>query len=254
MTGKFIHTLWLALLYAASGYAQEVTPGSFTLAHDTVAAITTGTTAPVPGSPMAQWPYVELKNTVTNTSDLGIRYGWKLLSAAMPDGWAVTGFCDNMSCYEPGGIWNVGEEMVSGNVTPGANGPLWLHIAAPVTAPDGVGIIRFTVRTTDRTDTITFVLTKAATTGISAAGADGAAVTLWPNPATGHVNLYTGQRLNPAHVTVYDVAGRMVTSQRMVPNAAATTIETGSWKNGIYTARVTDADGKLIAVRRFIKQ
>jgi len=246
--------LFSAVSFCMSGIvkAQEVTSGMFTIESDTVSNTTLGTSETPANNPPDDC--VEIKGSLTNASADPIFFGWKLLFPQdLPEGWVITGFCDNITCWAPNGSWEQGVEKVSGEVAPGASAPLWLHLAAPTSAANGTGIVRFQVRTTEQTDTVTFILTKNAT-GISVINAKDSRVNIYPNPATNYINVFADQSLKPKSIAVFNILGRQLSTQDIKANTLTTMLDINALSSGMYMLRIMDENGKVITSRKFTKQ
>jgi hypothetical protein len=254
MFKKFIlfSAVSISLGMMGSVNAQEVTSGTFSIAADTVFSTTAGTSETPSNNPPVDC--VELKGTLINEGTEPIFFGWKLLfPQEIPTGWVITGFCDNITCWAPNGSWEQGVEKVSGEVAPGGSAPLWLHLAAPSSTANGTGIVSFQVRTTEQTDTVTFVLTKDAT-GINLINAKDARVNIYPNPATNHINVFADQSLNAKSIAVFNILGRQLSTKDIKPNTLTTMIDVSSLASGMYMVRIMDENGKVITSRKFNKQ
>ena len=246
--------LFSAVSFCMNGIvnAQDVTSGTFTIESDTVFSTTSGTSETPANNPPADC--VEIKGALINADTNPLSFGWKLLFPQdLPEGWVITGFCDNITCWAPNGSWEQGVEKVSGEVASGASAPLWLHLAAPASAPDGTGIVSFQVRTTEQTDTVTFVLTKNAT-GISAINAKDARVNIYPNPAANYINVFADQSLKPKSIAVFNILGRQLSTQDIKPNTLTTMLDINALSSGMYMLRIMDENGKTITSRKFTKQ
>jgi photosystem II stability/assembly factor-like uncharacterized protein len=77
-------------------------------------------------------------------------------------------------------------------------------------------------------------------------------ITLYPNPATDKVNLNVVNKA--ASANIYDVNGRLVSSQSVIVEGNVTTIPTNTLAPGIYFLQTLDAQGAALARFRFVKQ
>lgn len=85
-------------------------------------------------------------------------------------------------------------------------------------------------------------------TGISESAAAMPQVSVYPNPATTLVNFETAAAANAEKVCLYDLTGKMVSSELFDNNKAR--INTSSLSNGLYIYTVTDRDKRVISTQK----
>ncbi|MBL7987430.1 MAG: T9SS type A sorting domain-containing protein [Chlorobi bacterium] len=82
------------------------------------------------------------------------------------------------------------------------------------------------------------------------------AISIWPNPVCDRLNIAWHGRLqhSPARMTIHDLTGRLVASGATDPSVGAALWNAGGVASGGYILTVYDAEGRVIASTRFIKQ
>ena len=74
-------------------------------------------------------------------------------------------------------------------------------------------------------------------------------IMLYPNPATNELRIDCAPHAHS--ITVYSITGGRLKTTECVKGT--TTIELNDLPAGIYVARITDADGATIGIRKFVK-
>ena len=82
------------------------------------------------------------------------------------------------------------------------------------------------------------------------------AISIWPNPVCDRLNIAWHGRLqhSPARMTIHDLTGRLVASGATDGAVGAMQWNAGGVASGSYVLTVYDAEGRVIASTRFIKQ
>src|SRR5690606_26913869 len=179
MFKKVFYFLAGFLISSAAVHAQ-----SLEILTNPVYDTTGGVTPYVPGSDGGH-AYVELKTFVKNNTSDSVLIEWKNLSTDTtqnPEGWILTGVCDNINCRSEYGDWYYGAWESAKKIGPGENMLLLVHIYAPTTSADTTGIYKILLQIPNFSDTAVFVLNKNSSTGISMITGDDERVNIYPNP------------------------------------------------------------------------
>jgi len=230
---KFVLSLFILLGSAGVSMAQ-----SFLTEHgDTVMANYTT------GGPLVH-------NNVKSASSAPVTLRWSIIASNVASGWTFAGFCDNVSCYTTNVLdgtlyttdpysdqWGLFEAQFNGdNAT--NNSVAWVQVQVEDVA-------------TSYTRTLTFIATKYATSvsGISK-GDEG--VSLYPNPARNNVNVVFDPSLGVKNIAVYNLIGKPVKVFKVNGNSAK--LEISEIPAGIYFLRLINANGQIVATRKFTHQ
>lgn len=221
---------------------------NFSTAHDTVYATVSG--------------IATVADNITNRTGSNVAISWHVLNATdLPSDWltsAAFGICDNVNCRGNAGgqLWN-GTSGLSFNSTyypnsahdSAGNFSLSLDFSSATT----LGTHWVTVQITDGTTTKneTYVLTKVAT-AVPAVTANETNVVLYPNPANDEINLVYDANADVKNIAVYNIIGKLMTVYKVSGNSA--NLNLGNVPSGIYFARLVNANGQVVATRKFTKQ
>lgn len=169
-----------------------------------------------------------------NISNNTITLEWQKVSENVPPIWE-TNVCDNVICYPSlvnGGVMNP--------IGPGDFGFLMMHVTPHVNF--GTATIRYAVWDAAFPlvkDTLTFILTVNAPTGISDVN-ESAAYDLFPNPANEMLNVKGNA--SSFNYQIADVAGRIIESGESFMQHL--NINTSEYNNGIYHIDIIDGKGE----------
>ena len=257
MVKKLLGTLSLGLLLSIGASAQV-----FTLSpNDTIEVTTTGQ-----GEKTAEGfnNTLNIEGHINNISNKERVFRWKLLSDSTehPEGWIVTGICDNFVCRLPYSAfyYHVEQETLPVAATTG-NSLLETRLYCPPPTGNGTGVIRIQVRALSTTDTniveqqdTMVIIVHKNPTGIGKITSDDKRVALYPNPATDYLQVYADKTLNPSQITVMNVAGVQQAVKNIEKGKDVTNLNLNTLAAGLYMIRVTDNNGTLITTRKFAKR
>ena len=259
MIKKVLGLLSLGIMLHTAANAQI-----FTLDADTVRETTTGTDPDLSDRNAAGT--VDLHTFVTNISDDARPMYWQRISDSTthPAGWELLGVCDNIMCRAPRGTWYYGDAQKSFELAPNnsaAAGLIEARVAAPIAAPDGVGIFKLKIWMADlvdttnilQTDTVTFIVTKGGSS-VSKVAMNDQRVGVFPNPATDHAQIYADRSLNVRKVAVRNMLGSEILAMPVGQDAELTSINLSTVAGGMYIVQLMDANGNLVGSRKLIKQ
>jgi hypothetical protein len=188
---------------------------------------------------------------------------WRAVASSFAQGWSLSGFCDNQNCYA-GSAVVAGAPFVSSPYSNSAfNDP-----ANPKTfdaqfsgmagaATGSAAWVRVLVKDNGDTmntanhRTLTFIGVKGPT-GITSVNVSDDNVVIFPNPARGAVNVIYDEHAGVRSVGVYSLLGRTVKIFKTQGNSAK--IDLTDVPSGAYFLRLMNAQGNVVATRRFNHQ
>lgn len=238
---KFVLTAFTIFAAFAGANAQ-----SFTLSSDTSKGVASDFGAHV-------------STTITNTTASPITINWRVIShdiPAAPSKWFTSfGICDNNSCY--------GSEIIT--LTSGSY-PTKTSMAIPAAGTMdvylGIGeltgvsaygpyTVRIEFKNGSTTDTATYIVNKWAT-GVSNTVKSNDNVAVYPNPAHSEVNVVFNSMPEVKSIAIYNLIGKMVSVYKVSGTSAQ--LDVDAIPNGIYIIRLMDAQGHMVATRKFTHQ
>jgi hypothetical protein len=235
-----------------SGLAFTSQAQDYTVFKNPVDTTTSGT--PVKTQQMENYPYLELANHVTNITGNPITISWKVVSVAIPSDWKVVGMCDNNTCYSDPLIVNgTNTPPPTSPIAAGGNSLFDLRIYAPKSGVSGTGTVKVRTNTLSQTDTLVFIVNKTATS-ISTIQLDDKRVSLYPNPATNTLQVYTDKTLNPESISIVNITGVQNITTSVEKGKEVTNIDINTLASGMYMVKVTDTKGRMITARKFVKK
>jgi len=205
-------------------------------------------------------------SNITNISANPIKIKWRVLSNNFPPGWTsnkdALGICDNVLCRQ-----NDNQMFTNGSGTsfitadiPVDNTEdqgLFYIVLLDINAAES-GTYYMTIRLEDAANgyqrDVTFIVNKW-TTGVSSNTAKGDKnITLYPNPARSTVNLTFNPGAGIKTIALYNLIGKNVASYRVNGNTGKMLLDISGIPAGIYYVRMQNAEGEVIATRRFTRQ
>ncbi|HRO42336.1 MAG TPA: T9SS type A sorting domain-containing protein [Flavipsychrobacter sp.] len=195
--------------------------------------------------------YNHLKSNIPNDS---VYIKWRISSHNLPNNWSLYGFCDNVTCYLPDAAmlngtssqvsdpYNAGQWENFYAQFDGDNAPLGSSAWITVQAQDTVHL---------QSRTFTFIATKYAT-GVSTVVKSDDNIMLYPNPAKNNVNVVFDASLGVKNIAIYNLIGKAVKVFKVSGNSAK--LEINEIPSGIYFVRLINAQGQIVATRKFTHQ
>lgn len=192
--------------------------------------------------------YAEVHNDIMNMSSTdSIAINWKVINHNFPASWlSGTGICDNYQCY-PSSIFNGTSTQTTRPIAPMSMASFDMQI--DVSSMPAGGPYYATVELKQGTTTVnaTFELTKFST-GVATINRTNESVTVYPNPAHSELNvLFDGSVVK--NIAVYNLIGKAVKVFRVSGNSAKLDID--NLPSGIHFINLIDAQGKVVATRKF---
>lgn len=172
-------------------------------------------------------------------------------SLSLPSGWSFDGFCDNNLCYTPGYV-SQGNWVPPTN--PSADTFMDFHLVLGNVVTNGTAMIRIEVRdpqVSNSNRTYTFIVSKNPQ-GITTSVRSEENIKVYPNPARESVNVVFNTDNNVKTISVYNLLGQPISAFHVVGNSA--NLPLGDTPAGVYFLRMYDAQGRIVATRRFTRQ
>lgn len=210
---------------------------SFHVHQDTVRAVLAG--------------YAEVHNDIMNMSSSdSIVINWKVISHNFPASWVTAaGICDNYQCYPSTIFGNPGTStQTTKPIAPMATASFDMQIDVSSLPAGGPYYATVELKQGSTTPiTATFELTKFST-GVATINRTTESVTVYPNPAHSELNvLFDGSVVK--NIAVYNLIGKAVKVFRVSGNSAKLDID--NLPSGIHFINLIDAQGKVVATRKF---
>ena len=217
-----------------------------------VDSTTAGT--PVKTPEMENYPYIELVNHLTNITNSPISINWKVVSVSIPNDWKVVGMCDNNTCYSDELILNgTNTPPPTSPIAPAGNSLFDLRIYVPVTGTSGTGIVKARTNTLGQADTLVFIVNKTGTS-VSTIKLDDKRVSLYPNPATGILQVFVDKNLGANSISIMNITGAQSLVAAAAKGKEVTHLDIHALAAGMYTVRINDVNGNTITTRKFVKK
>jgi hypothetical protein len=185
---------------------------------------------------------------VSGFSDRSLQ--WRHVSHSFPSSWTVEGFCDNLACYSMSTIGN--NMWRSTDLVTSAYSDF--HLSFLNTPTNGTAIMQIEVRDTavpGSNRTLTFIASKTPQ-GITTTVRSEESIKVYPNPARESVNVIFNADNNVKTISVYNLLGQPVSVFHVAGNSA--NLPLGDAPAGVYFLRMYDAQGRIVATRRFTRQ
>jgi hypothetical protein len=196
--------------------------------------------------------YVDIKNSVTNISSSPITIDWKIISHTLPANWvdSIGGVCDNKSCYDKSCLSN-NVTYTSDPISAGGKCDMKITVSLANASASGTYHLKMQITEGSTIDTTTFEITKWATSVKRTLRASND-VSLYPNPAHNDLNVVFDASTGIKTAAIYNVIGKAISSYRVSANGAK--LDVSDIPQGIYFLRLLDANGSLVATRKFTHQ
>lgn len=192
-------------------------------------------------------------NKITNVHSSDVTITWRVINHDFPADW-INGLniCDNVLCYGNSAALAGGSTQTTAPITPGVEADF--HLQMDLSAA-GSGTHYLEVEMNDQANSykknVVFVLNKFPT-NIGNVNKGGDDITVYPNPARSEINVLFGARTNVKNIAVYNMIGKAVSVYRVTGNSAKLNLD--NIPAGVYFLRLTDAQGQIVATRKFTHQ
>ena len=200
-------------------------------------------------------------NLVGNTEDAiinittgNITLQWIVTATDFPSDWlSGTGICDNKLCYSDALIWT-GTSGISHTSNPYSpdSGDFHLQLNIPASASAGTHYMTVSLKdfSTSETKTETFIVNKWPTAVPVVTNDDD--INIYPNPAREELNVVYSNTADVKNIAVYNIIGKVMNVYRVSGNSANLNLR--NVPAGIYFVRLLNANGGVVATRKFTRQ
>jgi hypothetical protein len=192
----------------------------------------------------------DIHNDIKNETTGQLTLSWKIIAETLPTSWESTfGLCDNVLCY--GNNIMGGSTQQTAPIPASATMPfkISMDFAAAV---QGTHNLIVSVTDGTYTDTMTFLVTKFPTS-VSTTKTSTDGISLYPNPASDELNVLFNPNGGIKNITIYNMIGKAVTVYKVTANNSAK-LDIQNIPAGIYFIRLSDAQGRVVATRKFTRQ
>lgn len=200
--------------------------------------------------------YGEAKNKITNTTAGNLNINWKVIYNNLPASWVANGFgiCDNATCITFKNETAMADSFDA--ITIGAGGNMEMKLQYETTKLPSGGPYYITAKLVDmvtpsNTKNITFEISNRYSTSVSTTNRT-TDVVMYPNPAHNELNVLFDGNAGIKNITVYNLIGKAVTVYKVNGNSA--NMDVSNIPSGIYFIRLIDAQGRVVATRKFTHQ
>ncbi len=201
-------------------------------------------------------------NNITNISGSPIKIGWRVINHNFPASWTTKealGICDNVLCWQnDNNRLTGGDEFITNDIPAGnteEQGMFYLVLVDINSAASGTYYM--TIRLEDQSGgyqkDVSFIVNKWAA-GVSNAAKADKNITLYPNPARNTVNLTFNPGAGVKTIALYNLIGKNVASYKVNNGSSKMALDISAVPSGIYYVRLQNAEGAVIATRRFTRQ
>ena len=226
------------------GSANSVFAQSFTIEKDTAKIAMSG--------------YNDVKNKLTNSTTAPLNISWKIKYHNLPSSFISSpgfGICDNSTCINFSSSATIYTDSYDA-LAIAANDVMNMKLQIDVTTLPAPGPYFITASLTDKANPVntrdmTFEIYKFAT-GISTVNRTNDDVVIYPNPARTELNVLFDGNAGIKNITVYNLIGKAVTVYKVAGNSA--NLDITGIPSGIYFIRLIDAQGHVVATRKFTHQ
>lgn len=224
---------------SAIGTASNTQAQSFTLAHDTVSYTVYGSAL--------------IPNPATSTSIM-TRVKWRVFAHTIPATWqgGIFGICDNVTCYGSNILTDTGYKKTDTfGVNKVCNYKVQIDLSAITVGNQGYIAVEYLDTATMNRDTSVYIINKWST-GVATTAKLSDNIVLYPLPAHNEINILFDANSGITNIGISNIIGKTVGAYRVSGSSA--NIDISNIPAGVYFARLTDGQGKIIATRKFIRQ
>ena len=197
----------------------------------------------------------DIKAKVTNTTPSNLILDWKITGHSLSNDFMNAGFgiCDNVTCipYPKSADYSRNNETVlAGSQFMDLKLQVYLENVAGLNNPWYI-TVTLTDSATMYSEPVTFAVTKWATNVPFVAKNNN--INMYPNPASGELNVIFDPGVGVKNITVYNLIGKAVTVYKTTINSRAK-LNIENLPSGVYFIRLSDHQGRVVANRKFTKQ
>lgn len=198
-------------------------------------------------------------NRLKSASSSPVTLRWRVTnpSTALASGWTLTGLCDNIQCHSASTTLdnNWKTTFQYGSTYDPLLNDFHIEFENMTAAPAGTSVFQVQVQDVNNTSSqknLTFIATKNAA-GVVTITRSSDDVVVYPNPARDFVNVLFDGNAGVKNIALYNLIGKPVMVYR-VQGANSARLGLDNVASGVYFMRLLNAQGNVIATRRFTHQ
>jgi hypothetical protein len=199
---------------------------------------------------------IKVYNRIGSASSTPVTLKWRVISSNFMTGWdpATSGICDNSLCRFDVNALQSSSSSETSDPYSASKGDF--HVLFAVNNPANGTSARVTVHLTDEATaysrTLTFIAYKSAL-GITTTVIGDDNVKLFPNPARDFINVLYDSKANVKTAAIYNLIGKTIQVYKVSDNNSAK-LDLENVPSGVYFLRLMNANGQVVATRRFTRQ
>ena len=194
---------------------------------------------------------VDNLSTVTTDS---LTLKWSVIATNFPADWvAVSGVCDNKTCYAMNLLWPSGTVKLSNKYPDGLGG---FDMQTNLSSATSTGCYYVTVKmfnnavpTDSATETYIICNSPTAVPNVNKT----TEVALYPNPSTSELNVVYDPANDVKNISVYNIIGKVMAVYK-ASDVNGANLDISNLPSGIYFLRLFNSEGGLVATKKFTKQ
>jgi hypothetical protein len=195
-------------------------------------------------------------NRIRSTSTTPVKLDWRMTFDGIPPSWTLTGVCDNIACRSASdsrnSTWKQSDDY-GNNYNLNDFHIAYENMTAVPNNTSAVAQITFRDAANHSSQkTLTFIATKG-TTGVVNVTRTDDEVVLYPNPAREAINVLFNEAAGVKNIALYNLIGKPVMVYRVQHNNSAK-LDLNNVASGVYFMRLMNAQGNVVATRRFTRQ
>lgn len=199
---------------------------------------------------------IDVANYIRSASATPVKLKWKVISYKFDAGWdaAATGVCDNALCrYDVPALMAATRSEYSDPYTTRSLFDVQFSLSNAASGSKASVTILFTDTVgAGYSRTLTFIAVKSSLS-IGQSNTGDNSVSVYPNPARDYVNVIFDKQTNVRTIAIYNMIGKTMRVFKPADNNSAR-LDLDAIPSGVYFVRLMDAEGKVVATRRFTRQ
>lgn len=193
---------------------------------------------------------LNLHNDIKSASASPIKITWHIDDYSFAPKMGTGGVCDNSLCRDSSSLFGLGATFTSDDYTNVFNE--FKAIFTDYGAANGAkSLLAVTATSGATTRHLVFIVTKVQTSVPSVNVNDN--ITMFPNPAKDFINVLYDAKANIKTAAIYNLIGKTIQVYKVSDNNSAK-LDLNNIPSGIYFLRLMNANGQVVATRRFTRQ
>lgn len=195
----------------------------------------------------------KIYNKIVSLSSTDIFVNWKVTQHDFPSQWTNSsssfGICDNVICYGAGVL--AGTTQTTDTIAPGSTADFHAQIDLDA-APIGTHFMKVNFRTdAANSKDAKFIISKFPTNVTTITRSDDD-VLIYPNPSRDVLNVVYDDNVGVRSISIHNIIGKQVDAFKVAGGSAK--LDVSELPAGGYFLRLLDAQGRVMATRKFTHQ